>query len=123
VSSSFVIGLDIGTTSTVGILIDFAVRPLSGLGIMQGLQALGLLTWTVGAIAIIGSDIGRSGAKRIELLKANRLCPACGVDLVVRAGTEAGDITCAECRAVWNFSKKDEARSEIALDSPPVEAR
>ncbi|MBX3379681.1 MAG: hypothetical protein KF805_06275 [Phycisphaeraceae bacterium] len=107
----------------IAIITDFATRPLSGIGVMQGLQALGLVVWIIGAFAIIGSDIGRSGARRAELLKAAGLCPGCGAELGVVDGTDTSAVTCGECRAVWDLSQGTEVSGNPITDAPPVEAR
>ena len=108
---------------SIGIIVELARVPAGALGLMHGLKAIGLVLWTIGAIAIIGSDIGRSGAKRVVLMKSEGLCPGCGSELAVPDGTDPGTVTCVECRAVWNLAKKDETRSEVAGDSPCSEAR
>ncbi|MGH7244486.1 MAG: hypothetical protein ACREJD_13830 [Phycisphaerales bacterium] len=108
---------------SVGIIVDFVQRPLSGFGVMQGLRAIGLVLWVIGAIAIIGSDLGRSGAKRVELLKQKRICPACGAELDAANGSDPSAVTCAECRAVWNLDVKEAQSTELAADPPRVEAR
>ena len=112
---------------SIGIIVELARVPAGALGFMHGLKAIGLVLWTIGGIAIIGSDIGRSGANRALLMKSAGLCPGCGAELRVADGTDPGIATCAvvcaECRAVWNLAKKDEAGSGVALDSPRVEAR
>lgn len=107
----------------IAIVFDFATRPLAGMGVIQGLQAMGLAFWLIGAIAIIQSDMGRSGAKRAALLKARRICPACGADLESRAGSEPGVVTCAECRAVWNLSSPAAQSNTVADASSHAEAR
>ncbi len=82
---------------TIGIVVEFSRRPLSAMGMMQGLEAIGLVMWLIGSVAILRSDIGRGGAKRAELLKAKGLCPACGE--VIEGDGEMRK--CGECRAVW----------------------
>lgn len=108
---------------SIGIIVELARVPAGALGLMHGLKAIGLVLWTIGAVAIIGSDIGRSGAKRVLLMKSKGVCPGCGSALVSANGTDPGTITCAECRAVWNLAKKEQAGSEVAGDSPRAEAR
>jgi hypothetical protein len=119
---------------SIGIIVELVRVPAGAIGVMHGLKAIGLVLWTIGAVAIIGSDIGRSGAKRALLLKSTGLCPCCGAELQASNGNDTGDLTCVtgdvervvhctECRAAWNLPKKDEAGNEVAVDSPRVEAR
>ncbi|MBX3390182.1 MAG: hypothetical protein KF691_12110 [Phycisphaeraceae bacterium] len=107
----------------IAIISDFATRPLSGIGLLQGLQAIGLVVWLIGAVAIIQSDMGRSGAKRAALLKSYMLCPACGADLESRIGREPGAATCAECRAAWNVTPRAPQQNAGTNISSPAEPR
>ena len=108
---------------SIGIIVELARVPAGALGLVHGLKAIGLVLWTIGAIAIIGSDIGRSGAKRATLMKSAGLCPACGSELAAADGTDSGSVPCAECRSVWNMADNDGATNEGEGDSPRVEAR
>lgn len=105
----------------VGIIVEFARMPVGGFGLMHGLKALGLVVWMVGIVAIVGSDIGRSGAWRADLLKTIGLCPACGSMLTKRA--ECDDVTCTECRAVWKWTAARTETGVASADSPRSEAR
>lgn len=82
----------------IGILVGLAGRPLSTFGVVQLLQAIGLVVWLIGAIAILRSDIGRAGAPRASLLKSKGVCPACGGVL-----SGHGRVVCGNCRAVWDL--------------------
>lgn len=109
---------------SIGIIVEFARLPVGAFGLMHGVKALGLVLWLIGIVAIVGSDIGRSGPERAALLKELGLCPACGAEVGGDAkggrgvGSEGEDETCGECRAVWNM--KTVLAGTIAL---PPEAR
>ncbi|MFO0860826.1 MAG: hypothetical protein U0570_09745 [Phycisphaerales bacterium] len=87
--------------ATFAILFDFWRRPMASLGLFQALQGLGLVLWVIGAVAVLGSDMGRTGPRRVALLKSGRICPGCGGDL----GTGSGRQSCGECRAVWELGE------------------
>lgn len=105
---------------SIGIIVEFAGLPVGAFGLMHVLKAAGLVLWLVGIVAILGSDIGRSGTKRAALLKEIGLCPACGADVssVVAAGNGGEPIACGECRAVWNMKTR-----LAGADALPSEAR
>lgn len=84
---------------TISLVFEISKRPLAMIGAMQVFQVIGMTAWVLGAIAIVGSDIGRSGPKRVELLKRRGICPACGAMLA--KGVE--ETACEECRAFWKL--------------------
>lgn len=84
---------------TISLVLEISKRPLAMIGAMQVFQIIGMTAWVLGAIAIVGSDIGRAGPKRVALLKERGICPACGAKLE----EGAVEATCVECRAFWKL--------------------
>lgn len=76
-------------------------RPVNALRLTDLMALVMVGLWTLGIVAILRSDMGRTGKKRAAALVACDLCPVCAADL------PSGDRRpCAECGAVWQDAKQ-----------------